>query len=126
VVRRRRLRLAKGQSCTATGRLTGSVTPSPTTRAYPCRDTRLANLLVDPRFSQTIADRQDSWRRIVKLGIDNGIGLPAFSASLAYYDTFRRERLPGNLIQAQRDYFGAHTYERTAKPGEFIHTEWNG
>ena len=77
------------------------------------------------KFRQMISDRQDAWRRVVGLGITNGIGLPAFSGSLAYYDTYRRARLPGNLIQAQRDFFGAHTYERTEKPGEFIHTEWS-
>jgi 6-phosphogluconate dehydrogenase len=85
----------------------------------------LVNLLVDENFNAKIATRQEAWRRIVKLGVDNGIGLPAFSSSLAYYDTYRRDRLPGNLIQAQRDYFGAHTYERTEKPGTFIHTQWS-
>jgi 6-phosphogluconate dehydrogenase len=86
----------------------------------------LVNLLTDSNFNAMIAQRQDAWRRVVKLGIDNGIGLTAFSSSLAYYDSYRRGRLPGNLIQAQRDFFGAHTYERTTKPGEFTHTEWNG
>jgi 6-phosphogluconate dehydrogenase len=85
----------------------------------------LTNLLIDSKFAGMIAQRQDAWRRVVKLGIDNGIGLPAFSASLAYYDSYRRARLPGNLIQAQRDYFGAHTYERVENPGTFIHTEWS-
>ncbi len=86
----------------------------------------LVNLLTDENFAKMIATRQEAWRRVVKLGIDNGIGLTAFSSSLAYYDSYRRARLPGNLIQAQRDFFGAHTYERTSKPGEFSHTEWNG
>jgi len=85
----------------------------------------LSNLLIDDRFKQMIADRQSAWRRVVKLGIDNGIGLTAFSASLAYYDSYRRARLPGNLIQAQRDYFGAHTFERTQTPGDFIHNDWH-
>ncbi len=85
----------------------------------------LVNLLVDESFNKKIAERQEAWRRVVKAGIDNGIGLTAFSASLAYYDSYRRERLPGNLIQAQRDFFGAHTYERTTNPGTFIHTEWS-
>ncbi|MFT3788438.1 MAG: hypothetical protein QM770_20085 [Tepidisphaeraceae bacterium] len=85
----------------------------------------LTNLLIDEKFRGMIAQRQDAWRRVVKLGIDNGIGLPAFSGSLAYYDSYRRARLPGNLIQAQRDYFGAHTYERLDNPGTFIHTEWS-
>ena len=85
----------------------------------------LINLLVDDGFNKKIAEREAAWRRVVKLGVDNGVGLTAFSASLAYYDSYRRERLPGNLIQAQRDYFGAHTYERTDNPGTFIHTEWS-
>jgi 6-phosphogluconate dehydrogenase len=83
----------------------------------------LPNLLVTDRFKQAIAQRQDAWRRIVSIGAQNGIATPAFSASLAYYDGYRRERLPANLIQAQRDFFGAHTYERVDKPGSF-HTEW--
>ena len=85
----------------------------------------LANLLMDARFVDMIGQRQRAWRRVVTLGIANGIGLPAFSSSLAYYDSYRRARLPGNLIQAQRDFFGAHTYERTESPGTFIHTEWS-
>ncbi|CAN5446008.1 NADP-dependent phosphogluconate dehydrogenase [soil metagenome] len=85
----------------------------------------LTNLLLDEKFTRMIADREEAWRRVVKLGIDSGIGLPAFSASLAYYDSYRRERLPGNLIQAQRDYFGGHTYIRTDGPGVW-HTEWSG
>ena len=83
----------------------------------------LTNLLMTDRFQQAIAQRQDAWRRIIAVGAQNGIGTPAFSASLAYYDGYRRERLPANLIQAQRDFFGAHTYERTDKPGVF-HTEY--
>ena len=86
---------------------------------------RLPNLLMDKRFKEMINARQDSWRRVVSTAIANGIGTPAFSASLAYYDSYRRERLPGNLIQAQRDYFGAHTYERNDEPGKFVHTEWS-
>ena len=85
----------------------------------------LPNLLMHPRFKEMIATRQEAWRRTVALAIQSGVGTPAFSASLAYYDSYRRERLPGNLIQAQRDYFGAHTYERNDAPGEFIHTEWS-
>jgi 6-phosphogluconate dehydrogenase len=94
------------------------------TKAFK-QNPNLANLLIDSKFKDMISSRQDAWRRVVALGIANGIGLPAFSGSLAYYDSYRRARLPGNLIQAQRDYFGAHTYERTEKPGEFIHTEWS-
>ena len=85
----------------------------------------LPNLLMHPRFKEMISSRQDAWRRTVSLAVQSGIGTPAFSASLAYYDGYRRERLPGNLIQAQRDYFGAHTYERNEQPGTFIHTEWS-
>jgi 6-phosphogluconate dehydrogenase len=84
----------------------------------------LTNLLMNSRFKEMIGMRQDAWRRTVTLGIANGIGLPAFSASLGYYDSYRRARLPGNLIQAQRDFFGAHTYERSDTPGTFVHTEW--
>jgi 6-phosphogluconate dehydrogenase len=94
------------------------------TKAFK-QNPNLANLLIDAKFKDMINSRQDAWRRVVTLGIANGVGLPAFSGSLAYYDSYRRARLPGNLIQAQRDYFGAHTYERTEKPGEFIHTEWS-
>jgi 6-phosphogluconate dehydrogenase len=85
----------------------------------------LSNLLMNSRFKEMIGMRQDPWRRTVSLGIANGIGLPAFSASLGYYDSYRRARLPGNLIQAQRDFFGAHTYERSDNPGTFVHTEWS-
>jgi 6-phosphogluconate dehydrogenase len=85
----------------------------------------LTNLLMASRFKETVNTRQDAWRRTVTTAIANGIPTPAFSASLAYYDSYRRERLPANLIQAQRDFFGAHTYERVDKPGSF-HTEWAG
>jgi 6-phosphogluconate dehydrogenase len=85
----------------------------------------LVNLLLDDNFRSKIAAKQEAWRRVVKTGIEQGIGLTAFSASLAYYDSYRRARLPGNLIQAQRDFFGAHTYERIDAPGKFIHTEWS-
>ncbi len=84
----------------------------------------LANLLMAKRFRDAINARQDAWRRVISLAISNGVPTPAFSVSLAYYDSYRRARLPANLIQAQRDFFGAHTYERTDKPGTF-HTEWN-
>ena len=85
---------------------------------------QLENLLLDKRFRDAINTKQDAWRRVIAVAINNGIPTPAFSASLAYYDSYRRERLPANLIQAQRDYFGAHTYERLDKPGIF-HTEWS-
>ncbi len=84
-----------------------------------------ANLLLVPRFTDAVATRQEAWRRIVSTAIAQGVPTPAFSASLAYYDSYRSERLPANLIQAQRDFFGAHTYERIDKPGEMVHTEWS-
>lgn len=83
----------------------------------------LANLLLAPEFKQTILDRQSAWRDVISTAAQQGIPVPAFSASLDYFDSYRRDRLPQNLTQAQRDYFGAHTYERTDKPGSF-HTEW--
>lgn len=85
----------------------------------------LPNLLLAPEFKQTILDRQDAWREVLVLANQFGIPVPAFSASLDYFDSYRRASLPLNLTQAQRDYFGAHTYERTDKPrGECFHTEW--
>jgi 6-phosphogluconate dehydrogenase len=83
----------------------------------------LANLLLAPEFRQTILDRQTAWRNVLVIAAQQGIAVPAFSASLDYFDSYRRSRLPQNLTQAQRDYFGAHTYERTDKPGSF-HTAW--
>jgi len=83
----------------------------------------LPNLLLAPEFKQTILDRQGAWREVIATAAKLGIPVPAFSASLDYFDSYRRDRLPQNLTQAQRDYFGAHTYERTDKPGVF-HTEW--
>lgn len=85
----------------------------------------LPNLLLAPEFKQSILDRQQAWRDVLILANSLGIPIPAFSASLDYFDSYRSDRLPQNLTQAQRDYFGAHTYERTDKPrGEFFHTEW--
>jgi 6-phosphogluconate dehydrogenase len=83
----------------------------------------LPNLLLAPEFKQTILDRQEAWREVLSQAAKLGIPVPAFSASLDYFDSYRRDRLPQNLTQAQRDYFGAHTYERVDKPG-FFHTEW--
>ncbi|GMH26200.1 hypothetical protein Nepgr_028043 [Nepenthes gracilis] len=91
-------------------------------KAYD-RNPDLSNLLIDLEFSKEIIDRQSAWRRVVCLAINSGISVPGMSSSLAYFDTYRRERLPANLVQAQRDYFGAHTYERIDMPGSF-HTEW--
>ncbi|KAI4320346.1 hypothetical protein MLD38_033841 [Melastoma candidum] len=87
------------------------------------RNPDLANLLVDPEFAKEIIDRQAAWRRVVCLAVNSGISVPGMSSSLAYFDSYRRERLPANLVQAQRDYFGAHTYERVDVEGWF-HTEW--
>jgi 6-phosphogluconate dehydrogenase len=83
----------------------------------------LPNLLLAPEFKQTILDRQTAWREVIMEAARLGIPVPAFSASLDYFDSYRRDRLPQNLTQAQRDYFGAHTYLRTDKEGVF-HTEW--
>ncbi|MCO5610788.1 hypothetical protein L7F22_065029 [Adiantum nelumboides] len=88
------------------------------------RNSKLANLLVDPEFAKEMVERQDAWRRVVSLAISVGISTPGMTASLAYFDSYRRSRLPANLLQAQRDYFGAHTYERVDVPGTY-HTEWS-
>ena len=78
-------------------------------------------------FKNIINECQDAWRRVVATAALNGIPVPAFSSALCYYDSYRSEVLPANLLQAQRDYFGAHTYERVDKPrGEFFHTNWTG
>jgi 6-phosphogluconate dehydrogenase len=87
------------------------------------KDAKLENLLLAPYFSKAVQDVQDSWRNVVATSARLGIPVPAFSAALSYYDGYRRERLPANLLQAQRDYFGAHTYERLDGPGAF-HTDW--
>ena len=85
----------------------------------------LKNLLLDPFFKDKINQSQEGWRRIIAVAISNGVPVPAMSSSLSYFDGYRSERLPANLLQAQRDYFGAHTYERLdGKKGEFFHTEW--
>jgi 6-phosphogluconate dehydrogenase len=87
------------------------------------RDPALHNLLLDSYFTDIIKNTQDNWRVAVGAAIEQGVAVPAFSASLAYFDSYRSARLPSNLLQAQRDFFGAHTYERVDKPGVF-HTEW--
>ena len=89
------------------------------------KNPELKNLMLDDYFTSVLNASQQSWREVVAIAVSNGIAAPAFSASLAYYDSYRQDRLPANLLQAQRDYFGAHTYERVDKPrGEFFHTEW--
>jgi 6-phosphogluconate dehydrogenase len=87
------------------------------------RDPALHNLLLDSYFTDIIKNTQDNWRIAVATAVEYGVAVPAFSASLAYFDSYRSARLPSNLLQAQRDFFGAHTYERVDKPGVF-HTEW--
>ncbi len=90
-------------------------------------DPNLTNLLLDPYFKGEVDGAQAAWRRVTALAVENGIPIPAISSALAFFDGYRMERLPANLLQAQRDYFGAHTYERTDKPrGEFFHTNWTG
>ncbi len=87
----------------------------------------LSNLLLDPFFNQKLKNAQSGWRRVTSAAIMNGIPVPAMTSALNYYDGFRSSMLPANLLQAQRDYFGAHTYERVDKPrGEFFHTNWTG
>ena len=87
----------------------------------------LTNLLLDPFFKEKVLTAQAGWRRVVAAAVTNGIPVPSMGAALSYFDGYRAERLPANLLQAQRDYFGAHTYERTDRPrGEFFHTNWTG
>jgi 6-phosphogluconate dehydrogenase len=87
------------------------------------RDPALHNLMLDSYFRDIIANTQDNWRVAISNAVEHGVAVPAFSASLAYFDSYRSARLPSNLLQAQRDFFGAHTYERIDRPGVF-HTEW--
>ncbi len=91
------------------------------------KNPELVNLLLDPYFQKEMQDSQASWRRVVSKAVEMGIPVPATSSALSFFDGFRRERLPANLLQAQRDFFGAHTYERLDKPrGEMFHTNWTG
>ncbi|AKJ63917.1 decarboxylating NADP(+)-dependent phosphogluconate dehydrogenase [Kiritimatiella glycovorans] len=90
-------------------------------------DPELVNLLLDPFFQSAVDQAQAGWRRVVSRAVELGIPMPAISSALAFYDGYRSARLPANLLQAQRDYFGAHTYERVDRPrGEFFHTNWTG
>ena len=90
-------------------------------------NSNLRNLLLDPFFKEQVEAAQAGWRRVCATALENGIPVPAMTSALAYFDGFRSERLPANLLQAQRDYFGAHMYERVDKPrGEFFHTNWTG
>jgi 6-phosphogluconate dehydrogenase len=91
------------------------------------RNAALPNLLVDRYFAGEMLRGQAGWRRAVAAGVTNGVPLPAMSSALAYFDGYRNAKLPANLLQAQRDYFGAHTYERVDRPrGQFFHTNWTG
>ncbi len=91
------------------------------------KNPQLANLLLDDFFSRTLNEYQPSWRRAIISAIERGVPTPAFSTALSFFDGYRAERLPANLLQAQRDFFGAHTYERVDRPrGEFFHTNWTG
>jgi len=88
---------------------------------------QLTNLLLDPYFTGEVQRCQSAWREVIAMAVKAGIPVPAFSTALAFYDGYRTANLPANLLQAQRDYFGAHTYERTDKPrGQFFHTNWTG
>jgi 6-phosphogluconate dehydrogenase len=89
------------------------------------RNPGLANLLLDPYFAKIMTDYHQAWRKVVAAAAENGIAVPAFMSALAYYDSYRTAVLPANLLQAQRDYFGAHTYQRVDKEGKF-HTQWSG
>ncbi len=94
------------------------------TEAYE-RDAALTNLMLDPFFKEVLDKTQPSWREVISLAVTNAIPVPAFTASLGYFDSYRSARLPANLLQAQRDFFGAHTYERVDRPrGEMFHTDW--
>jgi 6-phosphogluconate dehydrogenase len=94
------------------------------TEAYR-KNPHLANLLLDPYFKDTIEKAQKNWRYAIMLGIEHGIPMPTFTSALAYFDSYRNEQLPQNLLQGQRDYFGAHTYERIDKPrGQHFHIDW--
>ena len=91
------------------------------------QDKALGNLLLNSYFREQVEAAQPAWRRVVAKAVEMGIPVPAISSGLAFYDGYRHDRLPANLLQAQRDYFGAHTYERIDKPrGEFFHTNWTG
>ena len=91
------------------------------------KNPELENLALDSFFTEALKSAEAGWRKAVILAVENGIPAPAFSSALSYFDGYRSERLPANLLQAQRDYFGAHTYERLDKKrGEFFHTDWTG
>ena len=89
------------------------------------KNSSLPNLMLDPYFRSSIAKRQANWRKVVSLAAEAGVACPCFMSALAYYDSYRTAVLPANLLQAQRDYFGAHTFERVDAPrGKFFHVDW--
>ncbi len=91
------------------------------------KNASLRNLILDPYFKEIVEGNQESWRRVVSTALTHGLAIPSMAAALTYFDGYRSGRLPANLLQAQRDYFGAHTYERIDRPrGEFFHTNWTG
>ncbi|MFH1378468.1 MAG: decarboxylating NADP(+)-dependent phosphogluconate dehydrogenase [Planctomycetota bacterium] len=91
------------------------------------KNPELVNLMLDPYFKKILTNAQKAWRKVISICVDNGIPAPVFMSAIAYYDSYRSARLPANLLQAQRDYFGAHTYERLDKPrGEWFHADWIG
>jgi 6-phosphogluconate dehydrogenase len=97
------------------------------TEAFDVHGGGLVNLLLAPYFTKAVQAASAGWRRTVAAAVTSGVPVPAISSALAYYDGYRSEWLPANLLQAQRDYFGAHTYERVDKPrGQFFHTNWTG
>jgi len=90
-------------------------------------ETDITSLLMDDFFTDAVTSSEQSWRRVVAEAVRCGIPVPAYASALSFFDAYRSERLPANLIQAQRDYFGAHTYERVDRPrGEYFHTNWTG
>ena len=112
---------ASGAAVALFGRASYKKSPPPTRS-----DPRLANLLLDPYFKEQIQRNQTRWRSVVALAAQAGIAAPAFMSALAYYDGYRSAQLPANLLQAQRDYFGAHTYERIDQPrGVSFHLDWS-
>jgi 6-phosphogluconate dehydrogenase len=91
------------------------------------KNPKLTNLLLDNFFRAAIKEAQRAWRNVVAMAAKKGLPTPAFATALNFYDSYRSARLPANLLQAQRDYFGAHTYERIDRPrGEFVHSNWTG
>jgi 6-phosphogluconate dehydrogenase len=85
----------------------------------------LANLLLDPYFNATVRKAQSNWRKVVSAAVEHGLAVPTFSSALSYYDGYRSARVPANLLQGQRDFFGAHTYERVDQlRGKFFHIDW--